>query len=417
MAAKITVDKTFDSMGHRESAYGSNLVPDISEVKNLVRHQGGTNLWPLEDQPPFVENIYIFGYLLQEDIVFENGRVSCTTGYVGSACRIVRRISMAVQETIGKRRGRFQTNIMHTVSKKTSGAILSTINQIEHDTNAEARKAWCKRVLGREDATEFLTDQNGIAAVFVAKVDVSEIPIVDLQRDLPAFARELLAIGYGIYSIDIYSIDYAQDRPAQIYHLIENHGKHEQGDERRRVDEEGCSLVKPGGDAGGKVEGPPFLLEDILEKFEAMQGWTATELASELREARKRKSISSGLNHVPLVVAKRHVNKCLYAMEECGLVVSSKSVGSKPAWFLKQDEGSWLERMYWQYKIVYQSLLPKLAEGRMKRRPCEICQLTGLSRKEVNRCLECLSNLGCVEADGPKKEWCVRQGLMMGVSV
>ena len=40
----------------------------------------------------------------------------------------------------------------------------------------------------------------------MAKVDVSEIPIDELQSSLPAFERQLLANGYAIYSID-----YTQD--------------------------------------------------------------------------------------------------------------------------------------------------------------------------------------------------------------
>ena len=36
----------------------------------------------------------------------------------------------------------------------------------------------------------------------MAKIDVSEIPIDELQSSLPAFERQLLANGYGIYSID-----------------------------------------------------------------------------------------------------------------------------------------------------------------------------------------------------------------------
>ena len=238
----MAVHKTLESMGLRanksvaghllvENAYESNLIPDISQVNYLAGHQGRTNLQPLEGLPPFVDDIYVFGYLLHEDIVVVDGHVSCTTGDDGSACKLMRRISMAVQETIGKRRGQMQANILHTVSKKTSGAILSTIHRIEQDTKAEARKAWCKRVLGREDAKETLMQQNEIAAVFVAKVDASAIPMEELQKDLPAFARELLAVGYGIYSID-YTQDFSGvlDRPALVRHLVEHYEMREQGD-------------------------------------------------------------------------------------------------------------------------------------------------------------------------------------------
>ena len=64
----------------------------------------------------------------------------------------------------------------------------------------------------------------------MAKVDVSEIPIDELQSSLSAFERQLLANGYGIYSID-YTQDFSGvlDRERLVRYLCFE-GFHSQGD-------------------------------------------------------------------------------------------------------------------------------------------------------------------------------------------
>ncbi|MEW8688733.1 MAG: hypothetical protein AB2556_23195 [Candidatus Thiodiazotropha sp.] len=56
------------------------------------------------------------------------------------------------------------------------GAILSTIARIESDTDEKAKKAWRGQHPGAEPV-----------GLFVAKVDMSEVPMAELQATLPAF--------------------------------------------------------------------------------------------------------------------------------------------------------------------------------------------------------------------------------------
>ncbi|MEW8688046.1 MAG: hypothetical protein AB2556_19720, partial [Candidatus Thiodiazotropha sp.] len=69
------------------------------------------------------------------------------------------------------------------------------------------------------------------AGLFVAKVDVSEIPMDELQASLPAFKRLLLAHGYGLYCI-YYTQDFSRvlDREALVDHLCASEGFPKQGD-------------------------------------------------------------------------------------------------------------------------------------------------------------------------------------------
>ena len=91
--------------------------------------------------------------------------------------------------------------------------------QIKYDTDKKAQAKW------RE-----LYPDTEPAGLFVAKVDVSEIPM-GLQASLPAFIRLLLAHGYGIYCID-YTQDFSGvlDREMLVDHLCASEGFREQGD-------------------------------------------------------------------------------------------------------------------------------------------------------------------------------------------
>jgi len=211
-----------------ENAHESNLVPDIARVDYLAGNLGRTHLRPLEGLPTFVDDVYVFGYLRREDCVVHGGRLSCTTGEGGAAKNTVHRISTAVYESLGKApdgtaRGHIQTSIVHTIAvrERTEGsAIRETIARIEFDTDKKALAKWQELYPGTEPA-----------GLFVAKVDVSEIPMDELQASLPAFERQLLRDGYGLYSID-YTRDFSGvlDRETLVEHLCTFQGFREQGD-------------------------------------------------------------------------------------------------------------------------------------------------------------------------------------------
>ena len=119
----------------------------------------------------------------------------------------------------GTTRSHMQANIVHTIAARDNaegGAIRATVSRIEYDTGKKAQAKW------RELYPD--TEPTGL---FVAKVDVSEIPMDELQASLPAFERLLLAHGYGIYCID-----YTQDFSGVLdrEHLCASEGFREQGD-------------------------------------------------------------------------------------------------------------------------------------------------------------------------------------------
>ena len=93
----------------------------------------------------------------------------------------------------GTTRGHMQANIVHTIAARDNaegGAIRATVSRIEYDTDKKAQAKW------RE-----LHPDTEPAGLFVAKVDVSEIPMDELQASLTAFEHLLLAHGDGIYCI------------------------------------------------------------------------------------------------------------------------------------------------------------------------------------------------------------------------
>ena len=102
----------------------------------------------------------------------------------------------------------------HLRDNAEGSAIRATVSRIEFDTNKKAQAKW------RE-----LYPETEPAGTFLAKVDVSEIPMDELQASLPAFERLLLAHGYSLYCID-YTQDFSGvfDWEALVDHLCASEG-------------------------------------------------------------------------------------------------------------------------------------------------------------------------------------------------
>ena len=84
MEQSTTVSATLQDMGIRaknrvlvhlllENAYENNLLPDISECDYLRGHLGATSLRPLSRLQAFVDDIFVYGYVLEEDIFRTGG--------------------------------------------------------------------------------------------------------------------------------------------------------------------------------------------------------------------------------------------------------------------------------------------------------------------------------------------------------
>ena len=250
-AANTATKQTFEGMGLRceknvathlllENAYDSNLLSDISKVDYLAANLGRTNLRSLEGLPAFVDDIFVFGYLSREECVFRKGKLSCTSGEQGAAKIVVASIANALERALGKR-GYMQTAIVHTVAAGNSGSstIRATIAKIEKNTLYKAKRKW-----------EEIHPQKKIAGYFVAKCDVSEVPLEELHTGLHVFEKCLEGYGYGIYSID-YTQDFSGvlDRKALVGHL----GFRKAGDFCAAIDEKEPTILENTDNVGEHV--------------------------------------------------------------------------------------------------------------------------------------------------------------------
>ena len=165
----------------QENTYESNLVSDIANAPYLRGNAGRTHLAPIPGFPPFVDDIYVYGRLLERDTVRVGNRVSCTTGEHGSAARIVSQISLFVRDVWppGEHK-HIHVSIANTVAVGSGTRIPQTIQGIEERDEGRLASTWAA-LHGGERA----------AAYFVAKLDVSELPIAALHAGLPALQRLL----------------------------------------------------------------------------------------------------------------------------------------------------------------------------------------------------------------------------------
>ena len=225
------IEATFKEMGRRslktiaehilkENINEENLINDIANVNYTKNNQGKTHLQEIEGFGLFVDDLYIYGYLRKEDIVFTpKGGVSCTEGGNGSASCVVEMLRSIVKQTIGKNSNLPHINIMHTVEIKDIGnsSILKTIAEIEK--SKPIRQKWEERTL------------NHPFAVFVVKVDVSNIPIQELQKYIKELEQALFTIGYYIYCVD-YTRDFSgtMDKEELAKYLIEEEDFRIEGD-------------------------------------------------------------------------------------------------------------------------------------------------------------------------------------------
>ena len=208
---KECIETTFKEMGIRaekkiaehilkENVYGSNLISDISTTDYTKNNNGRTNLKPIEGHDVFVDDMFIYGYLRKDDIVFNTtGGINCTTGKNGSASYIIEQIRCIVNYTIGRDTPfPIHVNFMDTIrigNNTKEGRILSTIRTIEKYINV--REKWIECNNGEEPF-----------GVFIVKIDVSNISFTTLQDNLKILQSKLLINGNSIYCVD-YTMDFS----------------------------------------------------------------------------------------------------------------------------------------------------------------------------------------------------------------
>ena len=201
-----------------ENVHESNLVSDISRVDYLEGNLGETDLEAMEGLPPFVDDIYIFGFCSKEEIVC-NGRRVCFDADTKAAGKVVRFLSAIFAQAIpGKKM--YDIAIQNTIRTNAKGTICKTIAAIERTTDGETRKRWLEMHTDGEKYTYRIQDQHAIAAIFVAKADLSEYNLEETRRMLPRLRTLLEANAYSLYSVD-YTQDFSgtMDREKLVEHL------------------------------------------------------------------------------------------------------------------------------------------------------------------------------------------------------
>ena len=149
-----------------------------------------------------------------------HGRISCSSREEGVTTRIVGKISLFVRDVWGEEGGHKPVAISHTVPKNAKNSrIMQTVEKIKTETRHRAKRKWQELYPGEE-----------ASGYFVAKVDVSELEMENIQKGLPAMQRLLESVGFGLYQID-YTQDFSRvlDRPALVQHLVEKETFFKQG--------------------------------------------------------------------------------------------------------------------------------------------------------------------------------------------
>ena len=177
-----------------ENTYENNLLSDISNVDYTKGNLGPTDLEPLEGLEMFIDDIFVYGYLSRSSLVDKAGKALLSTGENGHAKRVVGAIQMCIGASFGTGEAFIPVQIIQTIRTNTFGIVEKTIEAIERKSNNECIDQW--RYITNEAPT----------ACFVAKLDISKVPIQKLHGHLHTFQKHLLAIGCNLYCVD-----YTQD--------------------------------------------------------------------------------------------------------------------------------------------------------------------------------------------------------------
>ena len=204
----LLIEETFKRMGIRgkkntaihilkENVCESNLINDISDVDYTIGNNGLTDLQEIDGYGVIIDDIYVYGYLREEDIVFtQRGDIKCTEGINGSSHVAVNLIRTITRQTIAKNAEKVpHVHTMHTVSIDSKNSnIVKTINTIEKKKNV--RENW-EYIKGQEPK-----------GIIELKIDLSNVSIKDLEENFVVFERELFANGFYIYCVD-YTKDFS----------------------------------------------------------------------------------------------------------------------------------------------------------------------------------------------------------------
>ena len=101
-----------------ENAYENNLITDIAEVDYTEGHLRRTDLWELDGIPMFIDDIYVYTYLIKDEVVYKGNKPNLTTGEEDQAKKVVVAIQMCIGATFGVNEKRVNVVILYTIKKQ-----------------------------------------------------------------------------------------------------------------------------------------------------------------------------------------------------------------------------------------------------------------------------------------------------------
>ena len=218
-----------------ENVYDNNLICDISNVDYTKNNKGKTNLKSIEGNNVFVDDLFVYGYLSKDDVVFnKNGKISCTTGKDGAAVFIIEQVRSIVNYTIAKNCV-FPThiNFMTTIKIKNNEddkrekITLKTVKDIEKHINV--KEYW-----------ETANNKKEAYGLFVLKIDVSNIAFKHLQDNLKLFQNKLICCGFSIFSVD-YTKDFSGTlNKKELINYLLSYGGFRMENTKDNIDQDDC---------------------------------------------------------------------------------------------------------------------------------------------------------------------------------
>ena len=200
-----------------ENTYNSNLLTDISDVDYTKNNMGPMELGVIEDLPDLIcDDLYVYTYLSKEDVVYIGNNIKTTTGSNGAGSELVNRFYGIISKTLTKNlpEGNKQhTQIIDTINLEFENTRSLTITLVEKiEKKLKIREKWEKYTLKKP------------IGLVLLKIDVSEIPIIELEKNFKEFNNMLNITGCSVYEID-YTKDYYGTliRDKLEKHLIKKH--------------------------------------------------------------------------------------------------------------------------------------------------------------------------------------------------
>ena len=212
-----------------DNVYASNLINDITYVNYTEDSKGLTHLRPLRGLPMFIDDLYLYMYIHEEQIekIGNAGKVIFKGGEGGAISNIGKKLAAITNEVFGakcRQKVVFSLNLSNN-ERKVGNIIFQTVMRIRTRGGDRAWVGFCK----------YYGDNTKPVALIKYKIDTSILPFQTVLDGLPSLERRLNQLGAGLMSID-YTQDFSGvlERVSLENYLIEKKGftRNDDGDYR-----------------------------------------------------------------------------------------------------------------------------------------------------------------------------------------